>query len=85
MIWIMMMKAHQNPSRNKRTFVTLKEQMQHRLGNSWVGVMREFFHDKFRNFLNRLTGVEEFDIDSGETIVNPVGLLLSKMDIDSDE
>ena len=47
--------------------------------------MREFFHDKFRNFLNRLTGVEEFDIDSGESIVNPVGSLLSNMDIDSDE
>ena len=47
--------------------------------------MKEFFHDKYRNFLNRLTGVEEFDIDSGESIVNPVGSLLSNMDIDSDE
>ena len=64
---------------------TLKEQMQHNLGGSWLVVMKEFFHDKFRNFLNRLTGVEEFDIDSGESIVNPVGSLLSKMDIDSDE
>ena len=63
----------------------LKQKMQSKLGDSWVDVMKEFFHDKFRNFLNRLTGVEEFDIDSGESIVNPVGLLLSKMDIDSDE
>ena len=47
--------------------------------------MKEFFHDKYRNFLNRLTGVEEFDIDSGESIVNPVGSLLSNMNIDSDE
>ena len=63
----------------------LKEQMQRNLGDSWLVVMKEFFHDKFRNFLNRLTGVEEFDIDSGESIVNPVGSLLSNMDIDSDE
>ena len=63
----------------------LKQKMQSKLGNSWVDVMKEFFHDKFRNFLNRLTGVEEFDIDSGESIVNPVGSLLSNMNIDSDE
>ena len=59
--------------------------MQRNLGGSWLGVMKEFFHDKFRNFLNRLTGVEEFDIDSGESIVNPVGSLLSNININSDE
>ena len=56
----------------------LKEQMQRNLGDSWLVVMKEFF-------LNRLTGVKELDIDSGESIVNPVGSLLSNMDIDSDE